>query len=241
MEPSNSHRLHPLIAAAAIAVITVSAAGVAALTGVLPRSSASSAALSGTAPSTPAAPAAVAAQAGTDAAASPSASTSTPATAPETVTPAAKRRKPSVVRTRAPVETRRVEDPAVVRDHGPSAAPQALPPLAAAGNIGTVESVREIAQPGEGPGLGAIAGGVLGGVIGNQFGGGSGKKILTVAGAAGGAYAGHQVEKSARSTQVWNVSIRMDDGSDRTIALGSAPALAVGDKVRLEGNNIIRR
>jgi len=126
-----------------------------------------------------------------------------------------------------------------------AAAPATSPPVMqsapACANCGTVSAIREAEKKGEGTGLGAIGGAVVGGVIGNQFGGGSGKKILTVAGAAGGAYAGHQVEKSARSTKVWNVSIRMDDGSDRTIALGSAPALAVGDKVRLEGNNIIRR
>jgi outer membrane lipoprotein SlyB len=113
--------------------------------------------------------------------------------------------------------------------------------VSACANCGTVSAIREVEKKGEGTGLGAVGGAVVGGVIGNQFGGGSGKKILTVAGAAGGAYAGHQIEKSARSTKTWNVTVRMDDGSERTIALGSAPALAVGDPVRLEGNNIIRR
>ena len=124
-------------------------------------------------------------------------------------------------------------------------APATSPPVKqaapACADCGTVSAIRETEQKGEGTGLGAIGGAVVGGVIGNQFGGGSGKKILTVAGAAGGAYAGHQVEKSARSTKVWNVTIRMDDGSERRIALSAAPALAVGDPVRVEGNTIIRR
>jgi len=111
----------------------------------------------------------------------------------------------------------------------------------ACANCGTISSIREVEKKGEGTGLGAIGGAVVGGVIGNQFGGGSGKKILTVAGAAGGAYAGQQVEKSARSTKVWNVTVRMDDGADLTISLDSAPALAVGDRVRVEGQNIIRQ
>ena len=122
--------------------------------------------------------------------------------------------------------------------------PLESPPSAAApacASCGTVSAIREVEKQGEGTGLGAIGGAVVGGVIGNQFGGGSGKKILTVAGAAGGAYAGHQVEKNARSTKVWNVTVRMDDGTDRTLALGSAPALAVGDRVRMDGNNIIRQ
>lgn len=108
-------------------------------------------------------------------------------------------------------------------------------------NCGTISAIREVERKGEGTGLGAIAGGVLGGVLGHQIGHGTGKTVATVAGAAGGAYAGHQIEKGARSTKVWNVTIRMDNGSDRTLALDTAPSLAVGDRVRLEGNSIIRQ
>ncbi|WP_374701297.1 glycine zipper 2TM domain-containing protein [Chitinimonas sp. BJB300] len=43
---------------------------------------------------------------------------------------------------------------------------------------------------------GTVVGGLLGGVLGNQVGGGNGKKLATVAGAAGGAYAGNQVQKN---------------------------------------------
>ena len=44
--------------------------------------------------------------------------------------------------------------------------------------------------------LGTIAGAVIGGVLGHQVGGGSGRDIATVAGAAGGGYAGNRVQKS---------------------------------------------
>jgi len=228
MKASHSPRLHPLLAAAAISVITVSVAGIGALTGVLPRTSASSALPSNAVPAQPAAAASTPAP--TEVVPSPS---TAPAAAPATATPAAKRRKPAVVRTRAPIEERRIEEPVVVRDYGPVSPPATLPPLAAAPNAGTVESVREIAQPGEGTGLGAIAGGVLGGVIGNQFGGGSGKKILTVVGAAGGAYAGHQVEKQARGTKRWEVTVRMDSGALRTLSSESEPVWRAGDRVRV--------
>ncbi len=225
MKANNSPRLHPLLAAAAIAVITVSVAGIGALTGVLPRTSASSALPSHALPAEPAD--AVPTPAPAEATPSPS---TAPVAAPATVTPAPQRRKPAVVRTRAPIEERRIEEPVVVRDYGPVAT---LPPVASAPHVGTVESVREIAQPGEGTGLGAIAGGVLGGVIGNQFGGGSGKKILTVVGAAGGAYAGHQVEKQARGTKHWEVTVRMDSGTLRTLTSESEPVWRAGDRVRL--------
>jgi len=44
--------------------------------------------------------------------------------------------------------------------------------------------------------LGTIAGAVIGGVIGHQVGGGSGRDIATVAGAAGGGYAGNRIQKN---------------------------------------------
>lgn len=44
--------------------------------------------------------------------------------------------------------------------------------------------------------IGTIAGAVIGGVIGHQIGGGTGRDIATVAGAAGGGYAGNRVQKN---------------------------------------------
>lgn len=43
---------------------------------------------------------------------------------------------------------------------------------------------------------GTVIGGVVGGMLGNQVGGGFGNKLATVAGAAGGAYAGNQIQKN---------------------------------------------
>ena len=42
---------------------------------------------------------------------------------------------------------------------------------------------------------GMVVGGVLGGVVGNMVGGGRGNTLATVAGVAGGAYAGNKVQK----------------------------------------------
>src|SRR5262245_54841609 len=60
------------------------------------------------------------------------------------------------------------------------------------------------------------AGAVVGGVIGNQFGGGSGKTLLTIAGAVGGGLAGHKVESNHRG-KIYEVIVRMDDGTNRTV------------------------
>lgn len=51
---------------------------------------------------------------------------------------------------------------------------------------------------------GMVVGGVAGGLLGHQVGGGKGKTIATVAGAAGGAYAGKKVQENqqAKNTHV---------------------------------------
>ena len=104
--------------------------------------------------------------------------------------------------------------------------PQPLP-----GQPAIVESVREVNDPGEAKGVGAVAGGVVGGVLGNKL--GKGKGLLTVLGAAGGAVAGHQIEKRARSEKRWEISVRLDDGSQRTLSSEVQPAWRPGERVRL--------
>jgi uncharacterized protein YcfJ len=44
--------------------------------------------------------------------------------------------------------------------------------------------------------IGSVAGAVVGGVLGHQVGGGTGRDIATVAGAAGGGYAGNRIQKN---------------------------------------------
>jgi outer membrane lipoprotein SlyB len=125
----------------------------------------------------------------------------------------------------------------VANETAAPAAPIVAPvPSPVCKNCGVVESVQAVKVKGEGSGVGAVAGGVLGGVLGNQVGGGSGKTAMTVLGAAGGAYAGHQVEKNVNSTTVYSVQLRMDDGSVRTLQLSVPPS--VGAKVRVEGSTL---
>lgn len=104
-------------------------------------------------------------------------------------------------------------------------------------NCGVVESVKAQRQEGQGTGLGAVAGGVLGGVVGHQMGNGNGKKAMTVLGAVGGGFAGHEVEKRARSVTVHRVKVRMEDGSLRTVTQREAPA--IGARVRVENKRLV--
>ena len=53
-----------------------------------------------------------------------------------------------------------------------------------------------------GTGLGAVVGGLLGHAVG----GGRGKTLTTVAGAVGGGYAGHQIEKSQQRNDVYTTT-----------------------------------
>jgi len=127
------------------------------------------------------------------------------------------------------------------------ASPQASAPAVefrpapkACANCGTVTSVTPIEQAGEGSGLGAVIGGVVGGVLGHQVGGGRGKDVATVAGAVGGAYAGHQIEKGQKKTLNWEVRVRLEDGTNTVVKYASEPKFRVGDKVRVEGDRLVR-
>lgn len=100
-------------------------------------------------------------------------------------------------------------------------------------SCGTVESVRLVERKGEGTGLGAIAGGVAGALIGHQFGGGSGRTVMTIAGAGGGAYAGNEIEKNVNKSSAYQVRVRMADGSLRTLTQREVPNVNSGDRVRI--------
>ncbi|MDQ5905648.1 MAG: hypothetical protein QG590_129 [Pseudomonadota bacterium] len=118
-------------------------------------------------------------------------------------------------------------------------APSQPPTPAICNSCGTIQSVQEISNKGEGTGLGAIAGGVLGGLLGSQIGGGNGKKAMAVVGAAGGAFAGHEVEKRVRGETQYQITVRFDDGSTRSYTETTATQLQSGDRVRLENGRLV--
>lgn len=125
------------------------------------------------------------------------------------------------------------------------AQPVAKPPVARTSEVcaecGRVTSVKVAEKEGESTPLGMIAGGVAGAVLGHQVGQGGGKDIATIAGAAGGAYAGHKIEQKVRSTKVWTVNVRFENGEERSFNFESDPGYAAGDAVKQAGNGIIRR
>ena len=206
--------LHPLLTAAAVSVIVFSGVGVAAITGLIPTSKGS------VKEETPAAVA--------------EAPAPTPAVE---AAPAPKPAKQHVAKAHKPVKHVAYADtPALTPPPPPpmTQAPQAVEapkPVVKPGLLGTVEAVREVELAGEAKGIGAVGGGVAGAVLGHNI--GDHNKLVTILGAAGGALLGNQIEKQTRATKIWEMTVRLDDGSTRTIKSDAQPAWRQGDRVRL--------
>lgn len=110
-------------------------------------------------------------------------------------------------------------------------------------SYGVVDSIQHLrgGVANSGVGVGTILGGVVGGVVGSQVGGGSGKTIATVAGVAGGALIGHEVDKNRQANNAsYAVRVRMNNGDSQSINLASIGDLRVGDRVRIENNQLYR-
>lgn len=163
--------------------------------------------------------------------------------------------EPAVHVAPAPATDRAAQAPAPVAQHKPRPAPvkQAAAtrpaPVAAApvpgpvpapapvcADCATVAAVTPVEREVPTTGTGAVAGGVLGAIVGNQVGRGSGRKLATIVGAIGGGVAGNQVEKNMKKVLAYQVELRMDDGSRRTLEVDHP--IAVGERVRFDGSSL---
>jgi uncharacterized protein YcfJ len=178
---TTASRIHPLMAAAALSVITVSAVGTAAITGMLPNSKAQS--VQTVASATPAQQLVEAQQLldnqralAAQQSLAPQALAAAPVQTLAVQAPQAAP-QPRVQHRAAPRPTR-----VVYRD-----APQR--------HYSTAPRYQAQAQPAprQPNYVGIGAGAVIGGLLGNQVGGGNGKKLATVAGIIGGGYLGNEV------------------------------------------------
>lgn len=236
MEPT-APKLHPLLTIAAISVTAVSLAGIGVLTGVIPAPRSLSTVQAPAAATSPAAPQATPQLA--QAAGAPSASTDVAPTAPP---PNKQRLAHRAIKAMA-------EKKAPAGEHtAPATPPMAAatlppPPGAPAPAIcqdcGVVEGVHEVVTPGKGTGIGVVAGGLAGAVIGNQFGSGGARDVARIGGAVAGGYLGNEVEKSARKTTHYDISVRMDNGSMRTVTADVQPAWRAGDRVKISNGVLV--
>jgi len=103
---------------------------------------------------------------------------------------------------------------------------------------GNVSNIEVVASNSRGAG-GAVLGAVIGAVVGNQIGSGSGRAAATGVGAVGGAIIGNQIQKR-NETDVYRVSVRLDNGSVGQYDYSSIDDLRVGDRVLVEGGQLHR-
>ena len=101
---------------------------------------------------------------------------------------------------------------------------------------GVVESITAVKVQGQTNGVGAVAGGVGGALVGNRIAGSHDRTLGGVVGAVGGGLLGNAIEKHERTTTVFDVNVRMDDGTLRTVRESTSPA--VGEKVRVEADGL---
>lgn len=123
----------------------------------------------------------------------------------------------------------------------PAPVKKAAEPAPVCSTCGTVRAITPITVEGQSTGVGAAIGAVAGGLAGSQIGGGNGKKIATVAGVVGGALAGNKIEQKRNSSQSYDITIALDNGSVTTINVPDASGIAVGSKVAVENGNISLR
>ncbi|MCX9155243.1 glycine zipper 2TM domain-containing protein [Niveibacterium sp. 24ML] len=246
--------MHPMMWVAAGSVSLFSLTGIAALTGMIPArlleptpdplANAASAAVT---PPPLAAPIASAGEATVTVpqAAVPASAATPPANtkpAPKPASKPAPTHKPEAHREKtAPVRATEAEAaPRAIPTRTPDDKPRAVT-VAQCYDCGVVENVQAVEQAGEGSGLGAVGGAVLGGVLGHQVGEGQGKQLARIGGAILGGIAGHQAEKQIRKTSHYEVTVRMDDGSRKTLTQTTATTWHTGERVRVENGVIVGR
>ena len=221
-----SNRIHPLIAAAAVAVILVSGTGIAAIAGWLPTSHAVSAPLGQSAASAmQIASAPVTAEP----------AQSAPRSASNESNEAARvsRQHHHVVRTTPAYR----DGEGSYQNAGAfgSAAPRAS---AYDPNAGEVVAINPVQSPEPATGIGAVGGAIAGGLLGNQFGNGRGRTLATIAGAVGGGFAGNGIEHEVRKATSYQVQVRMQDGSYRNFDYPTQPPFQPGEHVRVVGGSL---
>jgi outer membrane lipoprotein SlyB len=232
-ENKTTHRVHPLMAGAAVSVMLVSLVGVAAITGLIPNSYGTSAPATAFGPVT--APAIATAASSPAALVDPKARPKLAAAdlhgAPE---------RPAASSTASRQNYSRPSSQSTARpDYSDRTAVAQAPAICQ--NCGEVESVQTVQKQVKPSGVGIAAGAVLGGVLGNQIGSGNGRTLATVAGAVGGGYAGNEVEKRTRTTKSYEVRVRMEDGRIRHFPYAAQPGWHAGDRIRVVDGKLVGR
>ena len=118
----------------------------------------------------------------------------------------------------------------------PSAQQQVAAAAPVCATCGVIDSYSAVKIQGENNGVGAVAGGLGGALVGSQIAGRHNHTIGGVVGAIGGGLLGNAIESHERTTTVYDVRVRMADGSMRTVRQSTVPN--VGQRVNVEGHTL---
>jgi len=64
------------------------------------------------------------------------------------------------------------------------------------------------------------------------------RTVASVAGAAGGAWAGNEIEKRMKTTKHYEVVVRLENGGSQTFSYEAQPGFAVGARVKVENGTL---
>jgi outer membrane lipoprotein SlyB len=123
------------------------------------------------------------------------------------------------------------------RDNAPAAQQQqvaAAAPVCA--TCGVIEGYSAVQVQGKNNGVGAVAGGLGGALIGSKIAGRGNHTLGGAIGAVGGGLLGNAIETHQRTSTAYDVRVRMEDGSVRTVRQAVVPN--VGQHVNVEGSTL---
>ncbi len=166
--------------------------------------------------------------------------TATPLVAANATPGAANTDKPSVA-TPAPLNesTRPVHHTPAPVHHEPARyndAPQQVAAAPVCATCGVIDGYSAVQVKGQNNGVGAVAGGLGGALVGSKIAGRGNHSVGGVIGAIGGGLLGNAIESHERTATVYDVRVRMADGTVRTVRQASIPN--VGQRVSVEGNTL---
>ncbi len=101
---------------------------------------------------------------------------------------------------------------------------------------GVIDGYSAVQVKGQNNGVGAVAGGLGGALVGSKIAGRGNHSVGGVIGAIGGGLLGNAIESHERVATVYDVRVRMADGTVRTVRQASIPN--VGARVNVEGNTL---
>ncbi|MCK9688818.1 glycine zipper 2TM domain-containing protein [Scleromatobacter humisilvae] len=115
-------------------------------------------------------------------------------------------------------------------------APQQVAAAPVCASCGVVEGYSAVKIQGQNNGVGAVAGGLGGALVGSKIGGRGNHTVGGIVGAIGGGLLGNAIESHERTVTEYDVRVRMEDGSTRTVRQAAVPN--VGQRVNVEGHTL---